>query len=390
MAHSTDDTNRADSIQAESEILTLHWEGPPRMESPPEHRFPGSPEEKREALAAERERELREIGHTKQGREIWQQIRNEAGRRGDEELWRRKLHAYWSVKMKAEGTARDYAERFEINHATVRTWIADVAKLAYQVGYRLHEDQLVLVGDAPAELKRLRELVNRDARSTETAAELRAVASGFRGEDPYFHLNEGHVLRAHGQLRESDETLREGLTIAEARPVRSLLWNGRGQTYWDCTATSSYPLRDHLVRAERAFRRAAVLDRSTFFPFVNLAQMAVDGGDEKRCEYWIGELAGARKRMAESMKEDLAKYLVEAEWSAPVEEQRFWLGGPAKWIAEATRKGVLALLALALLVGLLATPPAAADPLSQGGPDTVENGGRRGGGGGSNSGAGGN
>ena len=264
-----------------------------------------------------------------------------------------------------------------------------MAKLAYQVGYRLLEDQLVLVGDAPAELKRLRELVNRDASSTETAAELRAVASGFRGEDPYFHLNEGHVLRAHGRLRESDETLREGLTIAEARPVRSLLWNGRGQTYWDCTATSSYPLRDHLVRAERAFRRAAVLDRSTFFPFVNLAQMAVDGGDEKRCEYWIGELAGARKRMAESMKEDLAKYLVEAEWSAPVEEQRFWLIGPAKWIAEATRKGVLALLALALLVGLLSTPPATADPLLQGGPDTVENGGRRGGGG-SNSGAGGN
>ena len=388
MAHSTDNSIRADTIQAESEILTLHWEGPPRAESPPEHRFPGSPEEKREALAAERERELREIGHTKQGREVWQQIRNEAGRRGDEELWRRKLHAYWSVKMKAEGTARDYAERFEINHATVRTWIADVAKLAYQVGYRLHEDQLVLVGDAPAELKRLRELVNRDARSPEAAAELRAVAPGFRGEDPYFHLNEGHVLRAHGQLRASDETLREGLTIAEARPVRSLLWNGRGQTYWDCTATSSYPLRDHLVRAERAFRRAAVLDRSTFFPFVNLAQMAVDGGDEKRCEYWIGELAGARKRMAESMKEDLAKYLVEAEWSAPVEEQRFWLGGPAKWIAEATRKGALALLALALLVGLLSTPPATADPLPQGGPDTVENGGRRGGG--SNSGAGGN
>ena len=110
---------------------------------------------------------------------------------------------------------------------------------------------------------------------------------------------------------------------------------------------------------------------TTYFPFVNLAQMAVDGGDEKRCEYWIGELAGARKRMAESMKEDLAKYLVEAEWSAPVEEQRFWLGGPAKWIAEATRKGVLALLALALLVGLLSTPPASADPLPQGGPDTV-------------------
>ncbi len=50
---------------------------------------------------------------------------------------------------------------------------------------------------------------------------------------------------------------------------------------------------------------------------------------------------------------------------------------------------MLALLALALLVGLLAPLPAAADPLPQAGPDSVEHGGRRGGGG-SNSGAGGN
>jgi hypothetical protein len=73
-----------DPILARSEIVTLHWEGPPAAVSPPEH------------------------------------------------------------------------------HATVRTWISEVAKLAYQVGYRLHEDRLVLAGDAPPELKRLRELVKRD------------------------------------------------------------------------------------------------------------------------------------------------------------------------------------------------------------------------------------
>jgi len=376
-----------DPIVARSEIVTLHWEGPPAAVLPAEHRFPDSPEEERAALAAERERELGEIARTRQGREIWQQIRREAGQRGDDELWRRKLHSYWWVKMKTEGNAGDYARRFGLNHATVRTWISEVAKLAYQVGYRLHEDRLVLVGDAPPELKRLREFVNCDAASPEASAELRSVAARFRGEDAYFHLNEGHVLRAVGRLRESDATLADGLTIAEARRVRSLLWNARGQTYWDCTAGSDHPLRDHLDRAEKAFRRAAVLDRSTFFPFVNLAQLALDAGDEKRCEYWMGELSAVRKGMTDAMKDDLTRYLHEAEWTRPVEERRFWKNGPTKWIREALRKGALAVLALAILLAALAAPPASAQASAGRTPDTVEHGGRRGG---NNSGAGGN
>lgn len=380
VAQSNDDT------VAHPEILTLHWEGPPTAEPAPVHAFPESRDEMRAALEEERDRQMLEIGRTRQGREIWEQIEREAARKGDEDLWRRKLHAYWWVKMKVEGTAGDFARRFELNHATVRSWISEVAKLAYQVGYRLHEDRLVLVGEAPSELETLRELVNRDAAGAEASAELRRLAAVFRGEDPYFHLNEGHLLRALGRLRDSDETLREGLTIAEAPVVRSLLWNGRGQTYWDCTAVSSYPLRDHLIRAEKAFRRATILDQSTFFPFVNLAQMAQDAGDDKRCEYWIGELQGARKRMADDMRDELAKYLAEAEWTRPIESRRFWKSGPAKWVAEALRKGVLA---AALVVGLLAAfgaPPSGADTLSQGGPDIVENGGGRS----NNSGAGGN
>jgi hypothetical protein len=376
-----------DSSIAQPEIVTLHWEGPSPVEPTPDHRFPGSPEEERSALEQEREQELREIARTRQGCEIWEQIESEASRRGDEELWKRKLHAYWWVKMTAEGTAGDYSRRYQANHATVRTWIAEVSKLAYQVGYRLHEDRLVLVGEAPSELKRLRELVNADASSARASAELRRVAPRFRGEDPYFHLNEGHLLRALGQLRASDDTLREGLTIAEAPPVRALLWNARGQTLWDCTATSDFPVGDHMLRAEKAFRRAVVLDRSTFFPFVNLAQMAIDAGDEKRCEYWMAELQSGRKRMNDPMKDELAKYLSDAEWTRAVEQKRFWKSGPAKWIAEAVRQGILPLLAVLLLAGALLTPPASADPLSQGGVDSVEHGGRRGG---NNSGAGGN
>jgi hypothetical protein len=374
---------------ARPEVLTLHWEGPQQVISPPEAAFADSAEERRLAREREREEELRETLRTRQGSEIWKQIRCEAERRGDEELWRRKLHAYWWVKMRREGTAGDYARHFEQNHATVRTWIADVAKLAYQVGYRLHEDRLVLVGEAPAELKHLRELVNRDAGSCEASAELRRVAPHFRGEDAYFHLNEGHVLRAHGRLRESDETLREGLTIAEARPLRSLLWNARGQTLWDCDATSDYPLRDHLVRAERSFRRAAVLDPSTFFPFVNLAQMAADAGDEKRCEFWMGELSGARRCMSEPMQDALARYLAEAEWTTRFEASRFWRTGPARWLADALLRGVLALLVLACLAGALAAPPASAAPAPDRGADTIVFS-RDGGAGGNNSGAGGN
>lgn len=384
MAHSHDDGG-----VAQPEILTLHWEGPARAEAPPEHRFPGSAAELREARRTEFERELREIERSRQGSEIWAQIEREAASRGDRDLWRRKLHAYGWVKMNAGGTARDYAERHDVNHATVRTWIAEVAKLAYQVGYRLHEDRLLLVGKAPRELQRLRELVNVDAASPEASAELRRVAPKFRGDDPYFHLNEGHVCRAHGLLRESDQTLREGLTLAEARPVRALLWNARGQTFWDCTATSDYPLRDHLLRAEKAFRRAAVLDQSTYFPYVNLAHMAVDAGDERRCEYWIGELSAARKRMNEEMKKALCCYLNEAEWTRPVQEERFWRSGPLKWIGEAVKRGVLALVAAVTLAGALAPPLAQAAPAA-GLQDRVERGERGSGAGGNNSGAGGN
>lgn len=345
-----------DAAVAQPEILTLHWEGPARVAPAPDHRFPDSKAEESEVQRAEFERELREIGRSRQGAEIWQQIQREAETRGDRALWRRKLHAYGAVKMKGEGTARDYAERHDLNHATVRTWIADVSKLAYQVGYRLHEDKLLLVGEAPGELQKLREIVNADAASPEAARELRRLAPRFRGDDPYFHLNEGHVLRAHGCLRESDGTLREGLTVAEAPPVRALLWNARGQTFWDCRPASAHPLADYLERAEKAFRRAAVLDQSTYFPFVNLAQMAADSGDDRRCEYWVGELAAARKRMDDDMQTALARYLEEAEWSRPVEGKRFWRAGPAKWIADVVKRGALVLVAALALAGSVAVP----------------------------------
>jgi len=380
--HSYDDTT-----MSQPEVLTLHWEGPASVEPAPEHRFPESLAEERARLEEERDRELDAFQRSRQGREIWEQVQREAKRRGDEELWRRKLHAYGWVKMTAEGTAGDYARRHQLNHATVRSWIADVSKLAYQVGYRLHEDRLVLTGEAPAELRTLRELVNADASSRESGQELRRLAPRFRGEDPYFHLNDGHVQRALGRLRESDETLREGLTVAEAPVVRSLLWNARGQTYWECTATSSYPLRDHLVRAEKAFRRAAVLDNTLFFSFANLAQMAMDEGDERRCEYWVGELSAARKRMSEDMQDDLARYLEGAEWTRPVERERFWKAGPTKWLREAAKRGALTVLAIVALAGAVLAVPASAVPLDAGAPDTVEHGGRRGG---NNSGAGGN
>jgi hypothetical protein len=373
-------------IQVQPEVLTLHWEGPPAFEPPREPGFPGSADEARSRLAAEREAELRELERSERGRALWEQIEREAAARGDTELWRRKLHAYLWVKLRAEGTAATYARLHGQNHATVRAWIADVAKLAYQVGYRLHEDRLVLVGEAAPGLKRLRELVNRDPTSPETAAALREAEPLYRGEDAYFHLNEGHVLRALGRLLESDGTLCEGLTIAEAARVRSLLWNARGQTYWDCTPESSWPLPGHLARAEKAFRRAVTVDPSSFFPYVNLAHLAIDAGDERRCEYWIGELAAARRKMEPEMQRELSRYFSEAEWTGAVERTRFWRAGPRKWIAEFARRGALALAALAALAGLLAPVPAAAGGCALEPPVANEGGGR----GGSSSGAGGN
>ncbi len=377
-----------DRVLVQPEVLTLHWEGPPAFEVPREPGFPGSPDEERERLAAERERELRELEHSEHGRALWEQIEREAGAKGDTELWRRKLHAYWWVKLRAEGTAASYARIHGQNHATVRAWIADVAKLAYQVGFRLHEDRLVLVGTAAPGLKRLRELVNRNPGAPETWSALGEAAPRHRGEDPYFHLNEGHVLRAHGRLRESDATLREGLTIAEAACIRSLLWNARGQTFWDCSASSSWPLADPHARAEKAFRRAAAVDPASFFPLVNLAHLAVDAGDERRCEYWLGELAAARKKMEPEMQLELARYLSETEWSGVVAPTRCWRAGPQKWIAEAARRGLLVLLAVAGLAGLLAPAPAVASDLPslargslRGGPETVAHDGSGGGGG---------
>jgi tetratricopeptide (TPR) repeat protein len=384
VAHENDDGS-----VAHPEILTLHWEGPLAATPPSEVGFPDSRDEEEEALAAERERELAELRRTKKGKALWEQIQCEARRRGDEALWRRKVHAYYWVKMNVQGSAGDYARAHRVNHATVRSWISDVAKLAYQVGYRLHEDKLLLVGEAPAGLQRLRRLVNRDAASPQAWQALVDAEAEFRGEDPYFHLNEGHILRAHHRLRESDATLAEGLTIAEAHSVRSLLWNARGQTMWDCGPDSDDPLPDHLERAEKCFRRAAALDPSTYFPFVNLAQMAVDAGDLPRAEYWVSELAAVRKRMDETMHRGLARYLDQAEWTRPVEEMRFWKNGPRKWLCEAVKKGFLPVLALVLVLGL-STPPASGGEVSMRGFDTVAHGGGSRSGGGNNSGAGGN
>jgi hypothetical protein len=383
VAHENDDGS-----VAHPEVLSLHWEGPDPVVAAQEVAFPDSPAEAEAARAADRERELAELRRTEKGRALWEQIESEARERGDETLWRRKLHAYYWVKMNAQGTAGDYAREHDANHATVRSWISDVAKLAYQVGYRLHEDRLLLVGRAPAGLRRLRELVNRDAASPQAWQALQDAEAQYRGEDPYFHLNEGHVLRAHHRLRESDATLAEGLTIAEAHPVRALLWNARGQTLWDCRADSDHPLPDHLERAERCFRRAAALDPSTYFPYVNLAQMAVDAGDLKRAEYWTGELAAVRKRMDEAMQKSLVEYLDQAEWTKPVEELRFWRNGPAKWLRDAVAKGLLPLLMLGLMFGLSAHP-ASGGELTMKAPDIVAHGGGSKSGG-NNSGAGGN
>jgi hypothetical protein len=374
---------------AHPEVFSLHWEGPERVTSPVEVGFPGSDDEAAAARAEERERELAEMRSTEQGCALWTQIEHEAESRGDATLWRRKLHAYYWVKMNAQGTARDYAREHDVNHATVRSWISDVAKLAYQVGYRLHEDRLLLVGRAPSGLKRLRALVNRDAASPQAWQALRGASAEFRGKDPYFHLNEGHVLRAHHRLRESDATLSEGLTIAEAHPVRALLWNARGQTLWDCRPDSDHPLSDCLERAERCFRRAAALDPTTYFPFVNLAQMAVDAGDLKRAEYWVGELSTARKRMDENMQTGLVELLDQAEWTGAVEETRFWRSGPRKWLREAATKGLLPLLALALMFGLSSHPASGGERMMNGS-DIVAHGGGSKGGSGNNSGAGGN
>lgn len=382
MAHDNDD-----GTVAHPEVFTLHWEGPASVATPVEVSFPDSQSEAEEARAEERERELDELRRTGKGQALWEQIQREAESRGDETLWRRKLHAYYWVKMSNQGTAGDYARAEGANHATVRSWISDVAKLAYQVGYRLHEDRLLLVGRAPEGLQRLRELVNRDAASPQAWLALTDAEAEFRGEDPYFHLNEGHVLRAHHRLRESDATLAEGLTLAEAHSVRALLWNARGQTLWDCRPDSDHPLPDHLERAEKCFRRAAALDSSTYFPFVNLAQLAVDAGDTKRAEYWVGELTAARKRMDEAMQRDLVRYLDQAEWTGPVEEMRFWTSGPRKWLREALAKGLLPVLVLTLMLGL-SSHPASGGELTMTGVDTVAHGGK--GAGGNNSGAGGN
>ncbi|MEN8183700.1 MAG: hypothetical protein ABFS46_14320, partial [Myxococcota bacterium] len=141
------------------------------------------------------------------------------------------------------------------------------------------------------------------------------------------------------------------LTIAEAPPIRTLLWNARGQTFWDCGPDSRWAIAQHLELAERCFRRAVLLDPCTYFPYVNLAHMAADRRDLRRVEYWVGELAGARKRMDEEMLQGLARYLDEAEWVGPVEEKRFWRNGPKRWLAEARRAGTLVVLLLALLLG---------------------------------------
>jgi hypothetical protein len=331
-----------DPTIAHPEVVTLHWEGPDSSVPAPEPVFPDSPDEMRLAREAERQRELDELCRGERGRALWTQIEAEARQRGEPKLWQRKLHAFLWVKLQARGSAGDYARRFDANPAS-------------QAAQR----------------------------------ELERVRAEFRGEDGYFHLNEGHIHRAHGRLAESDVTLREGLTISEARPLRALLWNARGQTFWDCAPDSAWPLPDALERSEKCFRRAIQLDPAAYFPFVNLAQLAMDAGDSKRAEYWIGELSSARKRMSDPMKAGLARYLREAEWTSSVEGMRFWRNGPMRWLQEAGR--VVAVLALALALTAAAAPSAQTAPAHDLPIETVAHGGGgKGGSGGNRGGAGGN
>ncbi len=104
---------------------------------------------------------------------------------------------------------------------------------------------------------------------------------------------------------------------------------------------------------------------------MNLAQLAADAGDLRRVEYWVGELATARKRMDEAMRTGLARYLDEAEWVRPVEEKRFWRSGPRRWLDEARRAGLLAMMLLALV--LPGAVGASAD-VAEMGPDVVAHG----------------
>ncbi len=348
MSNSSDDTQ-----VAYPEVFTLHWEGPTQTVDEASTAFPRCDEERASRRESEVDAERGERRARDRGQALWDQIRAEATRRGDPALWEQRLEAFRWVKLEAQGNANEYARERDLNHATVRTWIADVAKLAYQVGFRLHEDRLLLVGEAPAALDRLRRLVNGDAGSEAAWRELLALEDEFRGVDAYFHLNEGHVLRARGALTASDDTLREGLTLAEARRLRALLWNARGQTFWDRGPDSPEPLGDYLERSEWAFRRAAVLDGGLYFPFVNLTHLALEAGDTRRAEYWLGELATARKTMDDTMKDDLAHYLREAPWAGAVDATPLWKKGPARWIREGAKRGAAVVAALLIAAGAL-------------------------------------
>jgi len=127
VAHDNDDGN-----VAHPEVFTLHWEGPRSAIDPEDVEFPASGDDE-SARDSALERELAQLRRSETGRALWDQIEREAAGRGDTELWRRKLHAYAWVKMYAQGTAGEYAHSHSANHATVRSWISDVAKLAYRI-----------------------------------------------------------------------------------------------------------------------------------------------------------------------------------------------------------------------------------------------------------------
>ena len=103
---------------------------------------------------------------------------------------------------------------------------------------------------------------------------------------------------------------------------------------------------------------------------MNLAQLAVDAGDDRRAAYWIGELASARKGMEKTMRDDLARYPDQAEWRPAVEGRRFWKSGPARWLLEAAKRGALA-LAAGLLGAFLLGQAAEAAPTTDSGIETV-------------------
>jgi hypothetical protein len=326
---------------------------------PPEVRFTHRAEEREEEAADRRRFISRKLKRRREGSKLWKRIQAEFLRDGRTPARERALRAFLYVKIDKQGSAAQFAKSEACHEVAIREAVSAVEHVAYGVGYDLREDKLVVTGNGSEATKTLRDLVADDSGSADAWEEFQKLEAEC-ADDPHYLLCGCHIHRARGDLLASVECGTNGLKVAVDSRVRSLLENALGQTLLE----PDFPDPSRLDIAESRFRRSIAADPTQYFGYANLAMLAWKyRGDRRRAQYWLRELASARRRMSKVTQRNLAVYLDDAAWTGDLRDTEFWKKGPRRWISAIVKRSVLPLILLAAFLSMSTGPLQVSHPI---------------------------